>query len=120
VTAGVLRRHLTLAEGGVGQLPVTSAVADGIDMRDGRAPMLVGSDSSPPVERDADSLEAECFDKRSPADGDEHEVRLDGFVVAEADRSCRLPMVSFESIVDVPRKQKSEEVSLKTTWRTFG
>jgi hypothetical protein len=29
-------------------------------------------------------------------------------------------MVSFEFIVDVPRKEKSEETSLKTTWRTVG
>jgi hypothetical protein len=45
VAAGVLGRDLTLAEGGVRELPVTGAVADGVDVLHVRAAVLVGADA---------------------------------------------------------------------------
>ena len=68
MTAGVLRRDLALAERGMRELPVPRAVADGVDVRNRRPAMLVGSDSRPAVELDADSFEADPFDKRPAPD----------------------------------------------------
>ena len=65
------------------ELPVTGAVADGVDVLDRRAawssaamPLRL-SNSTPIV------LEAELLDERAAADGDEHQVGLDGLAVAE-------------------------------------
>jgi len=55
----------------VGELPVAGAVADGIDVRDARAPPRVGGDACPPVKLDAGSLQTEPFDQRPAAGGDE-------------------------------------------------
>ena len=60
----VLGGDLALAEGGVRELPVAGAVADGVDVRHGRAPVLVGGDALALVELDADALEAEALDER--------------------------------------------------------
>ena len=53
---------------------------------DGGAAVLVGGDPLAPVELDAELLEAEALDERAAADGDEHQVGLDGLAVAEVDR----------------------------------
>ena len=79
----VLRRDLALAERGVGELPVARAVSNRVDVRDGRPPSFVRGDPLPPVELDADRLEAEPFDERPAADGDEHQIRLDRLAVSE-------------------------------------
>ena len=59
VPACVLRRHLPFTEGGVGELPVAGAVADGVDVRDASAPPRVGGDARSPVKLDAGSFQAE-------------------------------------------------------------
>ena len=64
VAARVLGRDLALAERGVRELPVAGAVADGVDVRDVRAPVLVGGDALPLVELDAGRLEPEPLDER--------------------------------------------------------
>src|SRR5439155_1752664 len=85
VAARVLRRDLALAERGVRELPVAGAVAHCVHVRDGRAPVLVRRDALAPVELDADLLEPETLDERAAADGDEHQVGLDGLALAEMD-----------------------------------
>ena len=85
VAHGVLGRDLALAERGVRELPVAGAVADRVDVRDGRAAVLVGGDARALVELDAGGLEAEPLDERAAADGDEHQVGLHGLAVAEVD-----------------------------------
>ena len=94
VAARVLGRNLALAERGVRELPVAGAVADGVDVRDRRAPVLVGRDPRAPVELDADLLEPEPLDERAAADRDEHQVGLDGLAVAEVDASAGSPSSS--------------------------
>src|ERR1700678_207859 len=89
VTAGILRGHLALTEGGVGQLPVACAVADGVDVRDRRTPPRAGGDAGPPVELDPDSLETEPVDDGPAAGRDEHQVRHDGLAVTEVDGQLR-------------------------------
>ena len=83
VAARVLGRHLALAERGVRELPVAGAVADRVDVRHARPPMVVGGDALPPVELDAGRLEADALDERAAADGDEHQVAVDRLAVAE-------------------------------------
>src|SRR5918996_1700257 len=73
----VLGRHLALAERGVGELPVAGAVADRVDVRDGRAPVLVRGDAVLRVEVDAERLEPDVLRDRAAPRGDEHEVALD-------------------------------------------
>src|SRR5205823_9187506 len=51
--------------------------ADGVDVRNGGAAMLVGGDSLAPVELDADLLQPEVLDGRPAACGHEHQVGLD-------------------------------------------
>src|SRR5919106_1553532 len=77
VAHGVLGGDLALAERGVGELPVARAVADRVDVRDGRAPVLVRGNALLRVEVDAERLEADVLRDRPPARGDEHEVALD-------------------------------------------
>src|SRR5262249_19044973 len=89
VAARVLRRHLALAEGRVRELPIACAVADGVDVRNGRAPMLVRGDPLALVELDADGLEPDPFDVRAPSDRDEHEIGLHRLAVAEVDGQLR-------------------------------
>ena len=48
----------------VRELPVPGAVADRVDVRDGRPAVLVGGDPLAPVELDADLLEPEPLDER--------------------------------------------------------
>src|SRR4029079_12970322 len=81
----ILSRDLALAEGGVGELPVAGAVADGIDVRLGGAAVLVGGDARALVELDADLLQAEAFDERAASGGDEHQVALDRLVAVVLD-----------------------------------
>src|SRR5439155_14165131 len=66
-------------------LPVPGAVADGVDVRNCRAPVLVGGDSGPLVELDADSLQTEPFDHRAAPHRDEHQIRLNHLPVSEMD-----------------------------------
>src|SRR5439155_331892 len=73
------------AERRMRELPVAGAVANGVDVRDSRAAVLVGGDPVPPVELDADLLEAEALDERPAPDRDEHQVGIDGLAVAEID-----------------------------------
>ena len=61
----VLRRDLALAERRVRELPVARDVAGRVDVRDGRAALLVGLDARTRVERDAGRLEADAL--RRPA-----------------------------------------------------
>ena len=68
----------------MGELPVAGAVADRIDVRDGRAAVLVGGDALALVELDAGRLEADALDERPAADRHEHQVALDRLAVAEA------------------------------------
>jgi FtsP/CotA-like multicopper oxidase with cupredoxin domain len=75
VPARVLGGCYALAEGGMGELPMASAIADGVDMRNGGAPMRVGDDTGPPVELDTDPFEPQSRDERSSADRDKHQVR---------------------------------------------
>ena len=79
----VLGRDLALAERRVRELPVPGAIADRVDVRDGRPPMLVGRDPLAPIELDADLLEPEPLDERPAPDRDEHEIRVHGLAVAE-------------------------------------
>src|SRR5262249_55461358 len=74
---------------GMGELPVAGAVADGVDARDARAPPRVGRNARSAIELDARSFEADPFDQRRPAGGDEHQVRADGLAVAEMDGELR-------------------------------
>src|SRR4051812_30756390 len=74
----VLGRDLALAEGGVGELPVAGAVADGVDVLLGRAAVLVGGDALALVELDADLLKAEVLDGRAAPGRNEHQVALGG------------------------------------------
>src|SRR5581483_12279974 len=82
---GVLGGDLALAERGVRELPVAGAVADRVDVRHGRAAVLVGGDALAAVELDADRLQPEALDERRAPDRDEHEVALDRLVVAVVD-----------------------------------
>ena len=68
------------------ELPVAGAVADRVDVRHGRAAVLVGGDALAPVELDADRLEPEALDERAAADGDEHQVGLDGLAARRSGR----------------------------------
>src|SRR6266516_4854404 len=77
--------QLALTEGRVRELPVAGAVADGVDVADGRPAVLVRGDPFALVELDADLLEAEVLDRGAAADGDEHQVALDRLAVAEVD-----------------------------------
>src|SRR5207248_250673 len=72
VTAGVLGGHLPLPERRVCELPIASAVADGVDVRNRRSPMLVGGDPFALVEFDADVLDADSLDLWPAADRYEH------------------------------------------------
>src|SRR5581483_7601591 len=72
-------------ERGMGELPVTRTVADCVDVRQVRAPVLVGGDSLPPVELDTGGLETDVLDERPAPDRHEHQVALDALAVAEAD-----------------------------------
>src|SRR5204863_2625605 len=78
VAQRVLGRDLAFAEGGVRELPVAGAVADRVDVRLGRAAVLVGGDALPLVELDADLLEAEILHGWPAPGRDEHQVGLDG------------------------------------------
>ena len=73
----------------MGELPVAGAVADGVDMRDTRAPLRVSGDARSAIELDAGSFEADPFDQRPPAGGDEHQIRAGGLAVAEMDGELR-------------------------------
>src|SRR6266508_7040937 len=64
---------------------VAGAVAHCVDVRGGRAAMLVGRDSLAAVELDADLLEPEPLDGGRAADRDEHQVALDRLALAEVD-----------------------------------
>src|SRR5439155_20075338 len=68
MAARVLGGDLALAEGGVRELPVAGAVADGVDVRQRRLPALASVDSRALVELDADLLEAEALDDRAAPD----------------------------------------------------
>src|SRR5207302_6081044 len=84
VVAGrVLGGDLALPEGGMRELPVARAVADGVDVANRRAPALVRGDPLALVELDADLLEAEVLDRRASPDRDEHQIALDRLAVAE-------------------------------------
>src|SRR5205807_9329700 len=83
VAAGVLGRDLALAERRMCELPVARAVADGVDVRDARAPVLVGRDPGAPVELHPGAVEADSLDERPAPDRDEHQVGLHGLAVAE-------------------------------------
>jgi hypothetical protein len=83
----------------MGKLPVAGAVADRVDMRHGRAPMVVGADSRSRCILDADSLEAEACDKRSPADRDEHQVGVDGLGVAELHGQFRSGVLDLRALL---------------------
>src|SRR4029079_13958176 len=61
VTAGVLGGDLALAGRGVRELPVPGAVADRVDVRDGRPAMVVAGDALALVERDARGIEADAL-----------------------------------------------------------
>ena len=65
------------------ELPVAGTVADGVDVLDGGASVLVCSDALPFVELDPDRFETQSFDARAAADGYEHEIRFDRLAVAE-------------------------------------
>src|SRR5207253_7716438 len=84
VTHGVLGGDLALAEGGVGELPVAGAVADGVDVLLGRAAVLVRGDALALVVFDLDVFEPEVLDRRPAAGSDEHQVGL-GVLAAEVD-----------------------------------
>ena len=92
VPARVLRRNLAFAKSGMGELPVAGAIADRVDVVDGRASMFIRSDSLPLVELDADRFETDALDARSSTDRDEHEIGLDGLAVSEenGDRAAAL------------------------------
>src|SRR5207237_9889938 len=63
VVAGcVLSGDLAFAEGGVCELPVAGAVADGVDVRHRRTAVLVRGDALALVELDTDLFEAEVLD----------------------------------------------------------
>ena len=85
MAARVLGRDLALAERGVRELPVAGAVADRVDVLDGRAAVLVGGDALALVELDAGGLEADVLDERAAADRDEHQVALHALAVTEVD-----------------------------------
>src|SRR3954468_6117945 len=85
VARRVLRGDLALAERGVRKLPVPGAVADGVDVRNGGAPVLVGSDAGAPVELDAGRVEADPLDERATTHGDELQVSLYRLALAEVD-----------------------------------
>src|SRR5215472_9848195 len=79
----------------MGELPVAGAVADGVDVRDARAPPRVGGDACSPVKLDADSFEAEPFDQRPAAGGYEHQIRRNGLAVAEMNGDLRSGVFGF-------------------------
>jgi anti-anti-sigma factor len=83
VAARVLGRDLALAERRVRELPVAGAVADGVDVVDGGAAVLVRGDSLARVEVDTELLEAEVLDLGRTPDGDEHQVGLHGLALAD-------------------------------------
>src|SRR5207249_3356363 len=99
VAARILRCNLALPERGVRELPVAGAVADGVDVRDSRAAMLVGHDPGTLVEVDAGGLEPEALDERCAADGDEHEIRLHGLAVPEVDGQLRAVVVDLRALL---------------------
>ena len=86
MAARVLGGDLALAERRVRELPVAGAVADRVDVRDGRAAVLVGGDALARVELDAGRLEPDALDERAAADRDEHQVAVDRLAVAEVRR----------------------------------
>src|SRR5207244_10241665 len=88
-----------LAEGRVRELPVAGAVADRIDVRHGRAAMLVGGDPLPLVELDADLFEAEVLDERPAPDRDEHQVDLHGLAFPEVDRELRAVVLDLRALL---------------------
>src|SRR5262249_36410760 len=68
VAARIFGRDLALTEGRVRELPVAGAVADRVDVRNGRAPVFVGGNPLAPVELDARRLEAEVLDVGAATD----------------------------------------------------
>jgi hypothetical protein len=114
---GVLRCHLALAEGGVGQLPVAGAVADGVDVRDGRAPLRVGGDAGPRVELDADSLEAEPVDEGPAADADV-KVTSCSPVTASVLASLNVP-VPLTQVTPLALKRKATPWVIRFTTAVF-
>ena len=61
--------------------------------------MLVGGDPLALVELDADVLEPEAFDARSAADGNEHQVCLDGLAVAEVNRERAARVLDLRALL---------------------
>ena len=61
--------------------------------------MLVGCDSLSLVELDADVLDADFLDDRASADGDEHQIRVDGLAVAEVDGEVRAVVVDLRALL---------------------
>src|SRR5262249_30738846 len=59
---------------------------DGPDARDIGLEMSVGRDTAARVERDADLFQAKTVRIRTPSDGDEHHVGLDGLAFAAGGR----------------------------------
>ena len=69
----------------MGELPVSGAVADGVDVRNGCAATLVGRNADTAVVLDPDRLQPEPLDDRATPRRDEHEVALDDLAFAEVD-----------------------------------
>src|SRR5207244_2328244 len=99
VAESVLGRHLALAESRVRELPVTGAVAYGVDVLDGRAPALVGRDALALVELDADRLQAEALDEGPATDGNEHQIGAHGLAVAEMNGQLRAGIVDLGALL---------------------
>ena len=96
MAAGILGGDLALAERGVRELPVTGAVADGVDVVvDCRGGALPAAMPLRGFELDADLGQAKVLDHRAAPDGDEHQVGLDGFAVAGVTVSCEPSSSTF-------------------------
>ena len=99
MAARILGGHLALTERGVCELPVAGAVADRIDVRHGRAAMLVGGDALPLVELHADLLQAEPLDERTASHGDQHQVRLHRLTVTVVDGELRAVVLDLRALL---------------------
>jgi hypothetical protein len=77
---------------------MAGAVADGVDMGDGRTPVLVGDDAGPRAGLSADPLEPKARDERPAADSDQHQVRCDCFAVTEVDPQLRPGVVDLGAL----------------------
>src|SRR5262249_36332560 len=62
-------------------------------------PVLVGGDPGAPVELHTGGLETDSLDERAAADGDEHQVRLDGLAVAEVNRELRAVVLDARALL---------------------